>query len=108
MKVKMKVSVSGPRNGQPWPRAGGVIDLPDREAAALCKQQMAEPVTDDRVEYATADQSDVEQRREDIEKVTEGRTDDGGYVDDMSRGKHGRGRGRPPKPRDADGNIIRD
>lgn len=43
MKVRMKVEVSGHRNGRPWPRRGEVIDLPDEEAAGLCSSGMAEP-----------------------------------------------------------------
>lgn len=45
MKVRMKVEVSGTRNGQPWPPRGSVIDMPDVEAASYCSSGMAEPVT---------------------------------------------------------------
>ena len=33
MKVRMIVEISGTRDGEEWPRRGGVIDLPDAEAA---------------------------------------------------------------------------
>lgn len=45
MKVRMKVAISGQRNGVEWPTVGSVIDLPDDEAAGYCAAGMAEPVT---------------------------------------------------------------
>lgn len=45
MKVRMKVQISGQRNGVEWPTRGSVIDLPDDEAAGYCAAGMAEPVT---------------------------------------------------------------
>jgi len=45
MKVRLKVSLSGARNGVAWPSAGEEIDLPDQEGADLCAAGMAEPVT---------------------------------------------------------------
>lgn len=53
MKVRLKVDISGTRNGQEWPRHGAVIDLPDDEAAQMCAAEMAVPVTGDDVETAT-------------------------------------------------------
>lgn len=53
MQVRMRVEVAGTRNGQPWPKRGGVIELPDQEAAHYCKVGLAEPVPDDRVGTAT-------------------------------------------------------
>lgn len=44
MKVRMKVDVSGSRNGQPWPSRGGVVDVPDDEGAHLCSAGMAVPL----------------------------------------------------------------
>ena len=46
MKVRMKVAVSGTRNGQDWPAKGEEIDLPDGEAADLCAAGLAEPVAE--------------------------------------------------------------
>lgn len=46
MLVKMRFPVSGLRDGQPWPPVGGTIELPDDEAATLCRNRMAEPVYD--------------------------------------------------------------
>ncbi|GAA2351744.1 hypothetical protein [Streptomyces carpaticus] len=43
MRVRMKVRVSGTRNGQAWPAKGGTIDLPEAEAAALVAVGAAEP-----------------------------------------------------------------
>lgn len=42
MKVRMKVQISGTRNGQEWPARGGTIDLPDEEAAHLIAQGAAD------------------------------------------------------------------
>lgn len=61
MKVRMKVDVSGGRNGVAWPSRGGTVDLPKDEALQMCQSGMAEPVdsSDDDVETATvADDSD--------------------------------------------------
>lgn len=44
MLVRMRIDVSGTRNGQEWPRRGSVIELPDEEAAEYCRNGMAEPV----------------------------------------------------------------
>jgi hypothetical protein len=43
MRVKMKVAVSGTRNGETWPPIGGVIDLPDPEAESLLWMDLAAP-----------------------------------------------------------------
>lgn len=52
MKVRMKVGVSGSRNGQVWPPIGETMDLPDHEGAELCAANMAEPVKSDTTERA--------------------------------------------------------
>jgi hypothetical protein len=44
MRVRMRVDVSGTRDGQRWPPRGSVLDLPDDEAAHYCQVGMAEPV----------------------------------------------------------------
>jgi hypothetical protein len=46
VKIRMRVDISGTRNGVEWPPRGSVIDLPDEEAAAYCERGMAEPVTE--------------------------------------------------------------
>lgn len=61
MKIKMKVDVSGTRDGQPWPRHGEVVEVDDTEGASLCNAGMAEPVAEDKVEKAT--ESEAEKRR---------------------------------------------
>jgi hypothetical protein len=56
MLVRMRVDVSGTRNGEPWPQRGSVIDLPGHEAAEYCRNGMAEPVaTFGEVETATVE-----------------------------------------------------
>jgi len=42
--VRMKVKVSGSRNGVEWPDVGGEVDLPEIEAEALVSAGMAEVV----------------------------------------------------------------
>lgn len=64
MKVRMKVDISGTRSGQPWPRRGEVIDLPDATGAHLCANGQAEPVTDDdTVEKAVAPEPEKRTRK---------------------------------------------
>lgn len=62
MKVKMKVEVSGTRDGQPWPKRGEVLELPDADGAQLCAGGLAEPLPDDHVEKAVPDTGGVETR----------------------------------------------
>lgn len=45
MKVRMKVDVSGTRNGRDWPRRGEIADLPNAEAVDMINAGMADPVT---------------------------------------------------------------
>lgn len=55
MRVRMKVSLSGTRDGKDWPPVGGSVDLPGDEAAHLVSAGLAVP--DDEqpaVEEATA------------------------------------------------------
>lgn len=40
-KVKMFVTMSGTRDGQPWPPAGSVVELPDDEAKTFLAQRLA-------------------------------------------------------------------
>lgn len=42
MRVRMKVTISGTRDGQPWPERGGVKDLPDDEAKHMVAAGLAE------------------------------------------------------------------
>lgn len=46
MKVRMKIQITGTRDGVRWPGVGGEIDLPDHEAMRLCANGRAEPVED--------------------------------------------------------------
>lgn len=41
MRVTMLLHITGYRDGEPWPHAGGVIDLPEREARELIAQNYA-------------------------------------------------------------------
>ena len=61
MKVRMKIQITGTRNAVRWPAPGGVVELPDGEAADLCSQGYAEPVVEDRAEKAVSRKS-VEKR----------------------------------------------
>jgi hypothetical protein len=52
MKIRMRVEMSGTRNGRPWPAVGGAVEVPAEEGAAYCSAGLAEPVHDDKVETA--------------------------------------------------------
>lgn len=54
MKVRMKINISGTRDGQDWPSIGECIVVPDAEGADLCAAGYAEPVADIKPEKATA------------------------------------------------------
>jgi len=56
MKVRMRIDMSGTYNGDPYPRAGAVVDLPDEVGAKLVAAGLAEPVkSKPAVESATAE-----------------------------------------------------
>ncbi|MGW2226798.1 hypothetical protein [Streptomyces formicae] len=42
MRVRMKVTISGTRDGESWPEWGGVKDLPDDEARQMIAAGLAE------------------------------------------------------------------
>jgi hypothetical protein len=48
MRVRMKVAISGTRDGESWPARGGVVDLPDEEARHMIAGGLA--VEDDGAE----------------------------------------------------------
>lgn len=64
MLVRMKVHVSGTRNGLRWPPVGDVVELPDSEGARLCAAGLAVPEPETAVRTATppVDGSAVEKR----------------------------------------------
>ncbi|GLP71043.1 hypothetical protein TUSST3_76630 [Streptomyces sp. TUS-ST3] len=47
MRVRMKVTISGTRDGQPWPAQGGIVDLPDEEAKQMVAAGLAAEPDDD-------------------------------------------------------------
>jgi hypothetical protein len=58
MRVRMKVDITGTRNGEPWPAREETIDLPDEEARDLCASGMAEPVPDSKTQKAVPPKSE--------------------------------------------------
>jgi hypothetical protein len=54
MKVKMKVDVTGTRDGTEWPARGEELEVSDEEGRELCASGIADPVKDEKVEKATA------------------------------------------------------
>lgn len=64
MQIRMKVHLSGTRDGQEWPSRGSVIDLPDSEATDYINAGVADAVTTfpAPVETATPPTADVEKR----------------------------------------------
>ncbi|MFS8200480.1 hypothetical protein ACLVWQ_17560 (plasmid) [Streptomyces sp. CWNU-52B] len=47
MRVRMKVTISGTRNGEPWPERGEIKDLPDGEAKYMIGVGLAEELADE-------------------------------------------------------------
>ena len=45
MKIRLKVHLSGTRNGVAWPAYGETVELPDEEAAQMVATGMADPVS---------------------------------------------------------------
>jgi len=63
MKIKLKVTLSGTRDGIEWPPVGGSVDLPEAEAAQMIAAGLASAVAPAPIETATADTSTVETRK---------------------------------------------
>jgi hypothetical protein len=61
----MRIQITGTRDGVRWPAPGGVVDLPDHEAARLCANGRAEPVADveEKSEHATRPAPELRSRR---------------------------------------------
>ena len=79
MRVRMKIDVSGSRDGEAWPRRGQTFDVPDGEGADLCASGMAEPVADGDSDVEKAVPDDDEQRAlttENADAVTPGAQED--------------------------------
>ncbi|MCI3277522.1 hypothetical protein [Streptomyces cylindrosporus] len=71
MQIRMKTTVSGSRNGVPWPPRGETVELPDDEATALCASGMAEPVEhDEEASEAIGDEETRPAPDDDVEKRT--------------------------------------
>ncbi|MEU2924204.1 hypothetical protein ABZ636_03955 [Streptomyces sp. NPDC007251] len=77
MRVRMKIDVSGSRDGRAWPRRGETLDVPDDEGMRLCASGMAEPVgnVDSDVEKAIPESAHERQ-------VTDGPVGDAALPDD--------------------------
>lgn len=60
MKVRLKTEVTGLRDGVPWPKVGGVIDLPDDEAGQLLAAKIVEPLKAAKPETATVAPVNIE------------------------------------------------
>lgn len=97
MRIRMKVEMSGTRNGEPWPKRGEVAELPTAEAAHLVGAGIAEEVRHEAptVETAVAPVAETSEQPD---------TEDAAAPETEER----RGRGRPRKPRDNEGNIVRE
>jgi len=63
MEIKLKVTLSGTRDGIEWPPVGGSVDLPEAEAAQMIAAGLASAVAPAPIETATADTSTVETRK---------------------------------------------
>ena len=54
MRVRMKIQITGTRDGAYWPAPGGEVDLPDVEGAKMCAAGSAVPVVSTEPERAVA------------------------------------------------------
>ena len=59
MFIRMLFEITGTRNGQPWPKRGGLIELPNDEAKRLVAQGLATHI-DAPVEVAEAEPATIE------------------------------------------------
>ncbi len=41
MKIKMRMQITGTRNGVAWPPIGGIVDLPESEAQCMIRHSYA-------------------------------------------------------------------
>lgn len=74
MLVRMRVDVSGTRDGEPWPQRGSVLELPDHEAAHYCQVGLAEPVTTfGEVQTATVPEPELRNGTESTRTIHRGR-----------------------------------
>ena len=62
MKIRMKVQMSGTRNGELWPAVGEIVELSDAEGAKYCANGTAEPVAA-RAKAETATAPEPEERK---------------------------------------------
>jgi hypothetical protein len=67
MRVRLLMTISGTRNGEPWPPAGNVVDLPDDEALHMIEREQAIPDTD----FRSAETAVVTDRRTETRTATE-------------------------------------
>lgn len=63
MRIRMKVTMSGTRNGEDWPPAGETVDLPTGEAQHLVASGIAEEI-DGIPEVETATAPDTAEKRD--------------------------------------------
>lgn len=84
MRVEILFPPTGLRDGQPWPVAGSVLDLPNDEAAAMVRAGQVKPAS-----------APVAPVTETTTAVPEGETTDAAPVAPVKRGP-----GRPRKAKD--------
>ncbi|MGA5330955.1 hypothetical protein ACPCJT_20220 [Streptomyces griseoincarnatus] len=60
MRVRMRVTISGTRDGEPWPERGSVVDLPDDEAKAMVAGGLAEEASSEPAEEQAVNPAEPE------------------------------------------------
>lgn len=60
MIVAMKTKIGGFRDGRPWPGVGGLIDLPDHEAADMIANGYCEESDADEIEQPETESDETE------------------------------------------------
>lgn len=69
MLVRMKIDMSGTFNGEPWPAAGGTIDLPDTVALKVITAGQGDAVPQRDADVETADDTRPVELRDDEDET---------------------------------------
>jgi hypothetical protein len=83
--VVMKSRIGGTRNGEEWPAVGGVVDVPDHEAADLITAGYAAPAKEDHDREAGPDDGSAETGAAGPEATGEGPEAPADTLDELDR-----------------------
>ena len=69
--IRLRVQISGTRNGEPWPRPGDTLDVPGHEAVNLVAARIADLV--ETPEQAAVLEPDTEQATVPVKRTKRGK-----------------------------------